>query len=45
VPLVLRHWPGQIHGFVSTGRHIPAARQAVSEAAAWLKQQTPAQAD
>ncbi|QKD05014.1 alpha/beta hydrolase [Mesorhizobium loti] len=45
VPLVLRHWPGQIHGFVSMGRHIPAARQVVSEAAAWLKQQTPAQAD
>ena len=45
VPTVLRHWPGQIHGFVSTGRHIPAARPAVSEAAAWLKLQTPAQAD
>lgn len=36
VPLVLRHWPDQIHGFVSMGRHIPAARQAVIEAvAAW----------
>ncbi len=45
VSLVLRHWPGQIHGFVSMGRHIPAARQVVSEAAAWLKQQTRAQAD
>ena len=45
VSLVLRHWPGQIHGFVSMGRHIPAARQAVSEAAAWLKLQTQAQAD
>ncbi|MBN9217932.1 MAG: alpha/beta hydrolase [Mesorhizobium sp.] len=45
VPLVLRHWPGQIHGFVSMGRHILAARQAVSEAAAWLYQQTRTQAD
>ncbi|PZV35564.1 alpha/beta hydrolase [Mesorhizobium kowhaii] len=36
VPLVLRQWAGQIHGFVSMGRHIPAARQAVAEAvAAW----------
>jgi acetyl esterase len=36
VPLVLRQWPGKIHGFVSMGRHIPAARQAVAEAvAAW----------
>ncbi|MER8444798.1 alpha/beta hydrolase [Mesorhizobium sp. M1066] len=32
VPVTLRQWPGQIHGFVSMGRHIPAARQAV---AAW----------
>ncbi|MBZ9738959.1 MULTISPECIES: alpha/beta hydrolase [unclassified Mesorhizobium] len=45
VPLVLRHWPGQIHGFVSMGRHILAARQAVSEAAAWLQLRTRAQAD
>ncbi|ANT50370.1 alpha/beta hydrolase [Mesorhizobium amorphae] len=36
VPLVLRRWPGQIHGFVSMGRHGPAARQAVAAAvAAW----------
>ena len=36
VPVVLRHWHDQIHGFVSMGRHIPAARQAVEEAvAAW----------
>lgn len=41
VPLVLRHWPGQIHGFVSMGRHILAARQTASEAAAWLRLQTP----
>ncbi|TPK42438.1 alpha/beta hydrolase [Mesorhizobium sp. B2-5-4] len=45
VPLVLRHWPGQIHGFVSMGRHILAARQTVSEAAAWLQRQTGVQAD
>ena len=45
VPLVLRPWLGQIHGFVSMGRHILAARQAVSEAAAWLQLQTRAQAD
>ncbi|TGV13974.1 alpha/beta hydrolase [Mesorhizobium sp. M8A.F.Ca.ET.173.01.1.1] len=45
VPLVLRHWPGQIHGFVSMGRHVLAARQAVSEAAAWLHARTRAQAD
>ncbi|AMX91810.1 lipase [Mesorhizobium ciceri] len=31
VPMILRQWPGQIHGFVSMGRHIPAARQAVVE--------------
>ncbi|MFD2052135.1 alpha/beta hydrolase [Mesorhizobium calcicola] len=36
VPQIVRQWPGQIHGFVSMGRHIPAARQAVAEAvAAW----------
>jgi acetyl esterase len=36
VPVILRQWPGQIHGFVSIGRHIPTARQAVAEAvAAW----------
>jgi acetyl esterase len=36
VPVVLRRWPGQIHGFVSMGRHAPAARQAVAAAvAAW----------
>ncbi|HEY0125471.1 MAG TPA: alpha/beta hydrolase [Rhizobium sp.] len=36
VRVVLRHWPGQIHGFVSMGKHIPAARQAVEEAVeAW----------
>ncbi|WP_027145062.1 alpha/beta hydrolase [Mesorhizobium sp. WSM3626] len=45
VPLMLRHWPGQIHGFVSMGRYILAARQAVSEAAAWLQRQTGVQAD
>ncbi|TPN44564.1 MULTISPECIES: alpha/beta hydrolase [unclassified Mesorhizobium] len=45
VPLLLRQWPGQIHGFVSMGRHIKAARQAVSEAAAWLQLQMPDQAD
>ncbi|RWC79199.1 MAG: alpha/beta hydrolase [Mesorhizobium sp.] len=45
VTMVLRRWPGQIHGFVSMGRHILAARQAVSEAAAWLQLQTRAQAD
>ncbi|MDL2409361.1 alpha/beta hydrolase [Rhizobium calliandrae] len=36
VRVVLRHWPGQIHGFVSMGRYVPQARQAVQEAvAAW----------
>lgn len=36
VPVILRQWPGQIHGFVSMGRHIPGARHAVAEAvAAW----------
>ncbi|AVA25636.1 alpha/beta hydrolase [Rhizobium sp. NXC24] len=36
VHVVQRHWPGQIHGFVSMGRFIPAARQAVEDAiAAW----------
>lgn len=36
VTVVLRRWPGQIHGFVSMGRHGPAARQAVGAAvAAW----------
>lgn len=38
VRVVLRHWRDQIHGFVSMGRHIPAARQAVEEAvAAWRR--------
>ncbi|OBZ94655.1 lipase [Pararhizobium polonicum] len=36
VPLVRRHRPDQIHGFVSMGRHIPAARETIQEAvAAW----------
>jgi acetyl esterase len=36
VPLVIKHWPGQIHGFVSMGRHTAAAREAVGAAvAAW----------
>ncbi|MBB4570901.1 alpha/beta hydrolase [Rhizobium leucaenae] len=36
VRMVARHWPGQIHGFVSMGRFMPAARQAVEEAVvAW----------
>lgn len=36
VPVVLRRWPGQIHGFVSMGRHGPVARQAVGAAVtAW----------
>ncbi|PWJ92468.1 acetyl esterase [Mesorhizobium loti] len=38
VPVILRQWSGQIHGFVSMGRHIPAARQAVAEAVAALRQ-------
>ncbi|WP_217578019.1 alpha/beta hydrolase [Mesorhizobium sp. GbtcB19] len=38
VPIALRRWPGQIHGFVSMGRHGPASRQAVEAAvAAWRK--------
>ncbi len=36
VPMVLRHWPGQIHGFVSMGRYVAEARRAVEAAvAAW----------
>ncbi|PBB16862.1 MULTISPECIES: alpha/beta hydrolase [unclassified Mesorhizobium] len=36
VPIVAKRWPGQIHGFVSMGRHGPASRQAVEAAvAAW----------
>ncbi|HEX8047705.1 alpha/beta hydrolase [Rhizobium sp.] len=36
VRVVLRHWPGQIHGFVSMGQYISVARQAVEEAVeAW----------
>lgn len=34
VPVILRHWQDQIHGFVSMGRYIPAARRAVEEAVA-----------
>ncbi|MDX8452293.1 alpha/beta hydrolase [Mesorhizobium sp. VK9D] len=38
VPVALRRWQGQIHGFVSMGRHGPASRQAVEAAvAAWRK--------
>lgn len=34
--MVHRHWPGQIHGFVSMGRYVTEARRAVEEAvAAW----------
>lgn len=36
VPVIVRRWPGQIHGFVSMGRHGPAACEAVNAAvAAW----------
>ncbi|SCB15393.1 alpha/beta hydrolase [Rhizobium multihospitium] len=36
VRMVHRHWPGQIHGFVSMGRYVAEARRAVEEAvAAW----------
>ena len=36
VRVVPRHWPGQIHGFVSMGKYMPEARQAIEEAvAAW----------
>ncbi|WP_341488016.1 alpha/beta hydrolase [Pararhizobium sp. A13] len=36
VRVIIRHWKAQIHGFVSMGKYIPAARQAVEEAvAAW----------
>jgi len=36
VPMVHRHWPGQIHGFVSMGRYVAEARQAVEAAvSAW----------
>lgn len=36
VPVVHRHWPGQIHGFVSMGRYVAEARRAVEAAvAAW----------
>lgn len=36
IRVILRHWQDQIHGFVSMGRHIPAARRVVEEAvAAW----------
>ena len=36
VPIIVKRWPGQIHGFVSMGRHGPAAREAVNAAvAAW----------
>ena len=36
VRVTVRHWPEQIHGFVSMGKYIAAARQAIEEAvAAW----------
>jgi acetyl esterase len=36
VRVIIRLWPAQIHGFVSMGKYIPEARQAVEEAvAAW----------
>ncbi len=34
VPLVIRHWPTQIHGFASMGKYISAARPAIEAAAA-----------
>ena len=38
VPVIVRRWPGQIHGFVSMGRHGRAAREAVEAAvAAWRR--------
>ncbi|WP_062119802.1 alpha/beta hydrolase [Aureimonas sp. AU40] len=41
VPLRVAHWPDQIHGFVSAGRFIPQAREAVDQAvAAWREFET-----
>jgi len=46
VPVVLKRWPGQIHGFVTMGRHGPASREAVGAAvAAWRSFDGKAQAD
>jgi acetyl esterase len=42
VRIVHRHWPGQIHGFVSMGRYVAEARRAVEEAvAAWRSFEAP----
>ena len=38
VPTVVRRWRGQIHGFISMGRYVTAARTAVADAvAAWRR--------
>lgn len=43
VRVISRLWPDQIHGFVSMGSYIPAARQAVAEAVtAWCRFETSA---
>lgn len=42
VPVVLRHFPTQIHGFISMGGYIPAAREAVDDAiSAWRSLERP----
>ncbi|RWA75120.1 MAG: alpha/beta hydrolase [Mesorhizobium sp.] len=45
VPVVVKRWPGQIHGFVSMGRHGPASRQAVEAAVAAWREFDRSQAD
>jgi len=42
VPVIVRRWPGQIHGFVSMGRHGPAGREAVGAAVATWRTFDPA---
>lgn len=38
VRVVIRHWPTQIHGFVSMGKYISAAREAIDDAViAWRR--------
>ncbi|MBX3570084.1 MAG: alpha/beta hydrolase [Rhizobiaceae bacterium] len=42
VPVTLQRWPGQIHGFVSMGRHISASGAAIDAAVAMWRRADPA---
>ncbi len=42
VPVTHRTYPGQFHGFITMGKLLPKAREALTEISSWLRAQAPA---